>query len=429
MSSDEEFDRQLELEAVEKQQADDAYTHTDPNDGSVYEWDAQRKAWFPKVDDDFLAAYQASYGIDTSTGKDDAALSEGTSSATQEEQETKQKGPKRKGDEGWFEIEGEKNTNVYVSGLPDDTTLDEFKELMNKCGIITEEEDTGKPRLKLYTDSEGNLKGDGLCTYLKRESVDLAMQLLDDYDFRGSRIHVEQAQFAIKGQYNPSLKKKKKKTKKKKNPQERLLTWRPDKKFHQRKRNEQVVIIKHMFDPSEFAEDAMLINDIRDDLKAECSKFGEVNKVLIFDNHPEGVTSVRFKDADDADKCVAAMNGRWFAKRQLTAELWDGKTDYKIEETDREREARLAQWEKFLTDEDKKDGKGGGEAGAGTETGTNEDKKPEEAGVNEDKKREEAGVNEDVKPEEAGVNEDKKPEEAGVNREQMEDETIKTMER
>lgn len=340
------------MEAEEQKKAEEGYLYTDPNDGTVYEWDTEKNAWFPKVDDDFLAAYQANYGVDVPSESQET----GTSSMTQVEQETNKKGQKRKGEEGWFNIDDEKNTNVYVSGLPEDTTMEEFKELMNKCGIIQEEEESGKPKLKLYKDSEGNLKGDGLCTYLKRESVDLAMQILDDYDFRGNKIHVELAQFAYKGTYDPTMKKKKKKkNKKKKNPQERLLNWRPEKKFHQRKRNEQVVIIKHMFDPKEFEEDAMLINEIRDDLRAECSKFGEVNKVLIFDNHPEGVTSVKFKDADDADKCVAALNGRWFAKRQLTAELWDGKTDYKVEETDQEREARIAQWAKFLEDDSKKD--------------------------------------------------------------------------
>lgn len=42
---------------------------------------------------------------------------------------------------GWFDIEDERNTNVYVSGLPLDITLDEFKNHMSKCGIIMEDDD------------------------------------------------------------------------------------------------------------------------------------------------------------------------------------------------------------------------------------------------------------------------------------------------
>ena len=48
---------------------------------------------------------------------------------------------------------------------------------------------------------------------------------------------------------------------------------------------------------------------------------------------------------------------RWFAKRQLVAEIWDGKTDYKVEETDKERDARLKKWQEFLEDDDAKDNK------------------------------------------------------------------------
>ena len=47
---------------------------------------------------------------------------------------------------GWFEIDKERNHNVYVSGLPLDVTKDEFVELMSKCGIIMENEDGTKKK-------------------------------------------------------------------------------------------------------------------------------------------------------------------------------------------------------------------------------------------------------------------------------------------
>ncbi|XP_026100787.1 HIV Tat-specific factor 1-like [Carassius auratus] len=49
--------------------------------------------------------------------------------------------------------------------------------------------------------------------------------------------------------------------------------------------------------------------------------------------------------------CQMALNGRWFGGRKLSAELWDGVTDYQVEETSREREERLKTWSSFLTDE------------------------------------------------------------------------------
>ena len=64
---------------------------------------------------------------------------------------------------------------------------------------------------------------------------------------------------------------------------------------------------------------------------------------------------VTFKEAEQADVCVEAVNGRWFAKRQLKAETWDGHTKYEIQETDEERAARLKKWEEFLEKGEKED--------------------------------------------------------------------------
>ena len=49
-----DFDFQLQAEQLHAHQGteggwDKRQTHTDPNDGTVYEWDAERKGWFPKV--------------------------------------------------------------------------------------------------------------------------------------------------------------------------------------------------------------------------------------------------------------------------------------------------------------------------------------------------------------------------------------------
>lgn len=41
-----------------------------------------------------------------------------------------------------------------------------------------------QPRIKIYQDSNGMPKGDGLVTFLKEPSVDLAVQLLDGVAFR-----------------------------------------------------------------------------------------------------------------------------------------------------------------------------------------------------------------------------------------------------
>ncbi|XP_009975539.1 PREDICTED: HIV Tat-specific factor 1 [Tauraco erythrolophus] len=120
-------------------------------------------------------------------------------------------------------------------------------------------------------------------------------------------------------------------------------------------RHERIVIIRNMFHPKDFEEDPLVLNEIREDLRTECEKFGQVKKVLIFDRHPDGVASVSFKEATEADLCKLTLNGRWFGGRQLSAETWDGVTDYQVEETAREREERLKVWGSFLEDADAKE--------------------------------------------------------------------------
>lgn len=99
-----------------------------------------------------------------------------------------------------------KNTAVYVTSLPQDVTVQEVHDVFSKCGVIAEEIDRGKPRIKLYTNEDGSCKGDALILYFRAESVDLAVQMLDDTDFRlgqpspTGKMRVAAADFSYKTQ-------------------------------------------------------------------------------------------------------------------------------------------------------------------------------------------------------------------------------------
>ncbi|XP_054907443.1 HIV Tat-specific factor 1 [Poeciliopsis prolifica] len=394
-----EFMEQLRMQELYGQRdvdGSDPYTYTDPVDGTVYDWDHEKKAWFPKITEDFIAAYQANYGFteegdpgaknvaqsvsepvapesNSKLPEKEKSVNPAPSPATEQQEssakEAKQKGEKRKPEPGWFDIEEDKNTNVYVSGLPLDISTDEFVELMSKCGIVMRDPITEEYKVKLYKDKDGNLKGDGLCCYLKKESVALAVRLIDESEVRGYKLHVEAARFELKGQYDASKKKKKSKDYKKKlHQQQKQLDWRPEKQGELRKRHEKVVIIRNMFHPSDFEEDPLVLNEYREDLRTECEKFGEVKKVILFDRHPDGVASVAFKEPEQADACILSFNGRWFGGRQLIALLWDGTTDYQVEETSREREERLKGWSTFLEGADKEAQKNSGSKPAESNT-------------------------------------------------------------
>ncbi|XP_067645761.1 17S U2 SnRNP complex component HTATSF1 [Eurosta solidaginis] len=355
------------------------YTDTD---GTVFFWDTTKNAWFPKIDDDFMAHYQMNYGFIDNTS---AAEEEKRRKAEEEEKLKELKelelqrmteeakagaeamaqgnidgvtgsGAKRKAQEPpkWFEINPDHNTKVYVSNLPLDITLDEFAELMSKCGMIMRDQQTQKYKLKLYSELDGQLKGDGLCDYIKVESVGLALNILDEYNLRGNKIRVQRAEFQMRGEYNPALKPKRKKKDKEKlqKIKEKLFDWRPEKMRGERSKNEKVVIIKNLFDPSIFEKEVQLILDYQNDLREECSKCGTVRKVVIYDRHPEGVAQINMADPEEADMVIQMMQGRYFGQRQLTAEHWDGRTKYKVVESEAETKKRLSNWDQFLTQEE-----------------------------------------------------------------------------
>jgi len=97
-----------------------------------------------------------------------------------------------------------KNTAVYVTNLPLDATVDEINDVFSRCGVIAEEIDSSSPRIKIYTDDQGNPKGDAFIMFFRPESVQLAISLLDDTDFRmGERnpagtMRVKEADFSYK---------------------------------------------------------------------------------------------------------------------------------------------------------------------------------------------------------------------------------------
>jgi len=332
-------------------------TYKDATDGVVYEFDESKNAWFPRLDEDFMAAYQINYGFTADGKAEPTKPSEEAPKAVPEPAPKKSKGT---ADEPakWFDEDTSKSTKVYVSNLPTSVTEESFVELMSKCGMVEFDIRTKKPKVKLYKDSENVPKGDGLCSYIKPESVQLALTILDGSEVDGNKITVERAKFEMKGEYDPKLKPKKltkKQIEKAKKQKEKLFAWIPDKIKGERAKHEKVIVIKNMFDVEDLDADPGLILDYSNRIRSQGGKFGTVTKVCLYDKHPEGVCQVFFKEPSEADMAVQMLHGRLFGKKIMSVETWDGKSKYKMEESKEEESERLKHWEKFLHGDDEMD--------------------------------------------------------------------------
>jgi len=99
-------------------------------------------------------------------------------------------------------------------------------------------------------------------------------------------------------------------------------------------------------------------------LMKDMARFGRVDKVRVFPQHPQGVCTVKFIDGDCATAAVEGMDGGVYRGRTLRAFKWDGKRKFaaeKVQETEEDEARRLEAFSRELEGEE-----GGAEAGAGT---------------------------------------------------------------
>jgi HIV Tat-specific factor 1 len=242
------------------------------------------------------------------------------------------------------------NCSVYVQGLPLDVTMEEMIEFFKKAGVIAKDPYDLTPKVKIYTDTLGQPKGDGLVTYLKPLAVISAFDILNEADFRPPKKFIIKLQLPLfentkeKGDWKN--KGKKPLTKKKKFDQEQEdLGWEEKEQVH--------VIIKHMFDPKD--PDTIrpdFYDTLKNEIKGELEKMGPVASIKIFERNPEGVVAVKYQTGLAATRCINIMGGRFFDGRKLEASYYDGHSNYKTEETKEERKRRDEAWSRWLEGND-----------------------------------------------------------------------------
>jgi HIV Tat-specific factor 1 len=372
------------------------------DDGTELEFDAQLRRWIPTVDEDEFAAHQRTYG--GGDDDDDNYKADGGGAANGSNQQRNSQKRKRQKEEAAQARKRQQqqqaprqNTAIYVTGLPPDATADEVHEVFSrKCGVVAEEIDSGRPRIKLYTDADGRFKGDALVVFFKPQSVDMAIMLLDDTEFRyaadgtaSGRMRVQAADASYKktqhdaaveseggakggggapagngGPASSSANKnnhggggggdddnthhrprnnrdreqeKQKIIKRTQKLDAKLADWDDDDvpsyaaQQQQQQQHDQpkTVILRHMFTLAELDEDPAALLDIKEDVRDECAKLGAVTNVVLYDGEPDGVVSVRFRDARAAAVCVDRMDGRAFDGRTVRAVFASGRERFR----------------------------------------------------------------------------------------------------
>ena len=248
------------------------------------------------------------------------------------------------------------NSNIYVTNLPSNINEHELFEYFSKCGFIRKDVHNGSFKIKIYKDAQGKNKGDALISYLREESVDLAVNMLNESDIRpGYKITVERAKFEQKGDYKPrerinidNIERYKMKT-----DVNRMLGWNEE----DEEKGLKIVVLKGMFSPNDFLTDIGLKNDIECDIVEECeNNFGSVDKFQIFEEHPDGIVKIKFSTPTAAEKCIESLNGRLYNGKKLDAFYWDGKTDYsKFKESEEIQTRRIDEFGQWLEKEERKD--------------------------------------------------------------------------
>ncbi|KAH7080456.1 hypothetical protein BKA63DRAFT_407249 [Paraphoma chrysanthemicola] len=259
----------------------------------------------------------------------------------------------------------QENRAIYVTNLPRDTNEVEINEVFSKYGIIDQGAD-GNKRIKMYTDDEGEFNGEALIVYFKKDSIKLAIELLDDYFFRieeqnKGTIRVKEADFSYK-RNKDSEQIVSKMTRKDKKASERnradlnrkLAEWSDNEEevaeVYAPKKNKwaKVCIVKKAFTPEELDEDLDAYGDIKEDLEDGAKECGDFTKVTLFDKEPEGVATIRFREFESAEMFREKNNGRFYAGRRLEVTIAEDKPKFRkskrgeVDSSDEERLERVA---------------------------------------------------------------------------------------
>ena len=306
------------------------------------------------------------------SSSDDEPLSDPEKEAKRQRKRAYRERKKLKRDAGLW-VKSKTNPNVYISGLPLDISMEELEGIFKRAGQIKADPQTGALRIRLY----GN--GDALITYMRQESVQLAISLFNESEIRpGFVISVQQADFSESTNNttaNLSTDQLRELAQINREKRKRLVDFQRKERalksawdvadYGIGSTHRPVVVFTNCFDPRQTEPDY-------DYIESEIEKFcasvpGEIKKITSIRNSIDGYVCVRFSDPKDAEACIARMQPigesdlgeptAYIVHRKVSAFIHDGRDlssrlyiPSESTEQEQQEEQTLA-WESFLEDE------------------------------------------------------------------------------
>ena len=265
---------------------------------------------------------------------------------------------------------------IYVTGLAPTAQLSEIQKFFGRVGLLDLDPETLQPKIKLYRKDDGTLKGDASICYARPESVDLALQVLDESPWDQDHIlKVERASFQAKKESvtgtttngaddetngnhkNHSGQKRERKKKVISLAQRKVarlaLLQAQDEGFGERlaggRKGLRIVVVQSMLDGIPETEWESKIQEYCQEWDVEKITCISKTKVVI----------VKFVEPPAASKAVETWNGmvNSVTKQPMKALYWDGVTDYtQSHEEDQnnhhEEDKRHDEFGKWLDDQD-----------------------------------------------------------------------------
>ncbi|CAJ1968892.1 unnamed protein product [Cylindrotheca closterium] len=263
---------------------------------------------------------------------------------------TKTKSGKKKQKKSKFSNRNAKNW-IYISGLPTDKgiTEDDIHKYFSRAGLLDLDPESLKPKIKLYRTASGQLKGDASICYAKADSVNLALQVLDESPWDEKHIlRVQKAKFEAKvtGDGSSAGTKRRRPASDAKRKVARLaLLQAQDEGFGGRlsggRKGLCIVVVKNMMDGIEE-------NKLEDMIYSYCQEHGEVEKITCMEKAK--VVIIKFAEPTSAANALGALNGKPnpSTKKKMEAMYWDGVTDYTHKDEESDEEERLDQFGQWL---------------------------------------------------------------------------------